>query len=287
MSNTQSLIAEVKSDLSKYADAHLLDEDSMYRDIVMGLKKFGNDLMEVHETVVKVDEGVADLPENFSSLYFAYLCEPVGYKKIAETHHLQESIFYTERHTRTTTWNECSDCCSTVSESTIKEDLYLRDKKIAEYHYNRPQLLKLGKTFNKNACHSTCRNKMVRDNPNEIVIIGTTLQANFNEGHIYIQYYGLPRDEDGMINIPETFNGYIEEYLEYRLKRKAAERLIGNNDAVGLSNMYSIYAQQENIALKNASNEVKMAHLGPKIFKKIATLNKMEGLRYQSALTRR
>ena len=54
MSNTQALIAEVKSDLSKYDDANLLDDDSMYRDITLGLKKFGNDLIEIHETMVEV-----------------------------------------------------------------------------------------------------------------------------------------------------------------------------------------------------------------------------------------
>ncbi len=56
MNNIESLIAEVKSDFSKYADANLLDEDSMYRDIILGLKKFGNDIMELHETVVEVKD---------------------------------------------------------------------------------------------------------------------------------------------------------------------------------------------------------------------------------------
>jgi hypothetical protein len=288
MSNTQSLIAEVKSDLSKYADAHLLDEDSMYRDIVLGLKRFGNDLMQVFEYVVKVEEGTGKLPDNFQTLYFAYLCNPVGYKPVVEEyHHLQDSLFYTERHVRTKEWNECTNCCSNVTETTIKEDLYFREKKVAEYYYGQPQLLRLGKAFNKTSCHSQCRNKLVRDNPNEIIIVGTTLQANFTEGHIYLQYYGLPQDENGMVDIPETFNGHLEMYLEYYVKRRAAERLIGNNDAVGLSTLYSVYAQQEAIALPNASNEAKMSRLGPKIFARLNRLNKLEGSQYHSALTRR
>ena len=34
MNNIESLISEVKSHLHKYDDANLLDEDSMYRDII-------------------------------------------------------------------------------------------------------------------------------------------------------------------------------------------------------------------------------------------------------------
>lgn len=286
MSNTQSLIEEVKSDLSKYADAHLLDEDSMYRDIVLGLKRFGNDLLEIHEIVVEVDDGEAQLPENFKVMYFAYLCEPLGVKKIdTEVHHLQDSIYYTEKTLRTRDWSECDDC-STVSDTVIKENLYFREKKAAEFYYHRPQLLSLGKTFHKSACHKFCRNKMIKDNPNEIVIIKTTLQANFKEGHIYMQYYGLPMDENGMIEIPDTFNGHLEEYLEYRVKRKSAERLIGNNDAVALSNMLGYFSNEESKALVKASSSIKMGKIKPKGMKRWSRLNKLEALEYESALTR-
>jgi len=286
MSNTQGLIAEVKSDLNKYADAHLLDEDSMYRDIVMGLKRMGNDILELHETVVEVEEGEVSLPENFRTLYFAYLCNPVGYyPTTTEVHHLQDSTVYTERTSRTTEWNECEACCETVSETVVKENLYFKEKKVAEFYYDKPQLLSLGKTFNKTACHRECRNKIVRDNPNEIIIIRNTLQANFPKGHIYMQYYGLPVDSDGLIEIPDTKNGHLEEYLEYRVKRKAAERLIGNNDAVGLSSLYGTYTTQERIALKNASNEIKMTSLKPKTFKRISRLNKLESMQYESPFT--
>lgn len=285
MSNTQSLIAEVSSDLQIYADASLLDEDSMYRDIVLGLKKFGNDLLEIHETVVKVENGEAQLPENFRTLYFAYMCEPVGYKPSVEVHSLQDVSFYVERHTRSKEWNECIDCCDTITEDTITESLYFKENKVADYYYGRPRLLSLGKTFRKTACHRECRNRIVKDNPDEIIIIGTTLQANFSEGHVYMQYYGLPQDKDGLIDFEDTFNGHLEEYLEYRLKRRAAERLIGNNEAVRLTNLYPVFKDNERVALKKASNELKMSRLKPKAFKRISRVNKLEALQYESAFS--
>ena len=290
-SNVEALIAEVRSDLSKYADAHLLDEDSMYRDIVLGLKKFGNDEMELHETVVQVEDGYADLPKSFFELYLAARCEPAGYTTSCdsedEIHDLQSSHFYKERTTYSRKWSECDNCCETLEENTVRENLYFKRKKLAEFRYDSPKLLSLGKTFNRNNCHSSCRNMLVRDNPDQIVIVKYRLQANFNEGSIYLQYYGLPIDENGNIDIPESKNGNLEEYLEYRLKRKAAERLIGNNDASGLANLYKSYLQQEQVHLKNASNELKMTRIQPKeTMRRWKRLNRLESLQFESAFTR-
>ena len=291
MNNIDSLIAEVKSDLSKYADASLLDEDSMYRDIILGMKRFGNDIMELHETMVEVKDGYATLPDNFFSLYLAALCSPRGFASTCETdvefHDLQSSHYYIERTQYTNKWNECDSCqTENLSENVIRENLYFKNKKVAEFYYDQPQLLSLGKTFNKNNCHSNCRNKLVRDNPNQIVIVKFRLQANFNEGDIYLQYYGLPLDEEGNIDIPESKNGHLEEYLEYRVKRKAAERLIANNDAVGLQSMYSVYKGEEQVSLKNASNELKMRSITPESMKRLKRLNRLESLQYESAFTR-
>lgn len=291
MNNIDSLIAEIKSDLSKYADAGLLDEDSMYRDAILGMKRFGNDIMELHETVVEVKDGYATLPDNFYSLYLAALCNPKGYVKTCgddvEFHDLQSSHFYVERTKFNNKWNECESCqCETLEENVIRENLYFKKKKVAEFYYDQPQLLSLGKTFNKNNCHSNCRNKLIKDNPNQIVIVNFRLQANFNEGDIYTQYYGLPVDENGAINIPESKNGHVEEYLEYRLKRKAAERLIANNDAVGLQSMYSVYKSEEQVSLRNASNELKMRSITPESMKRLKRLNRLESLQFESAFTR-
>lgn len=288
-SNIESLISEVKSDFSKYDDADLLDDDSMYRDIVNGLKRFGNDIMEIHETVVQVEDGYAELPETFYSLYFAYLCEPLGYscESDVEIHDLQSSHFYKERTSYNRKWDECDACCEDLKENVIRENLYFKRNKVAEFYYRNPQLLSLGKTFNKNNCHSNCRNKLVRDNPNEIVINRFRLQANFNEGDIYMQFYGLPVDENGDIDIPDTKNGHLETYLEYHLKRRITERLMGNSDAKSLANLYGIYSQHEQIALKNASNELKMKSITPQSLKRMKRLNRLESLQFESGLTMR
>lgn len=285
--NAEALIEEIKTSFSKYADAGLLDDNAMYRDIVLGLKRFGNDICMVHETVVEVRNGIAKLPDNFFSLYLAYLCEPAGYHKAPEiqTHDLQSSIMYKERTMHNSKWDECDPCCKEEEEKIIKENIYFDTGKV-EFYYKNPQLLRLGKTFVKNDCHSKCRNKLVRDNPNEIVIRNSTLQANFNEGFIYIQYYGFPTDEDGNIDIPDTPNGHLERFLEHDLKVRLMVRLIENSDAgPNIGNLLSYHQQQQQIALRNASNEVKMKSLTPDAFYRIAKQNKLDTLRYEIGRT--
>lgn len=279
--NVNALIAEVRSDLSKYSDAGLIDDNSIYRDIVKGLKKFGNDISELQEVVVEVKNYKAQLPEGYFSLYLAYLCKPLHYKTNDEFHDLQESLFYVERTESTNKWNECDASCVTQEEKIIKENLYFKRARV-EYTYHEPQLLSLGKSFKKSECHRECRNKLVKDNPNEIVIMNNQLSANFKEGTIYLQYYGLPLDEEGQIEIPDVANGVMESYLEYRVKRRLAERLIGNGDAQGIAQLFQHYAQQEQVELKNASGILKMSKIKPKsISRRITRLNRMENLTFE------
>lgn len=282
-SNVEGLIAQIKSDLSKYDDASLIDDTSLYRDITLGLKRFGNDIMQLHETMVEVKQGYGELPPSFFSLFVAYLCNPAGYKSQTFTQQdpLISSIVYKEKVINEKVWSECEAGCETVTENVIRENIYYNGKAL-QLHYANPTLLSLGKSFNKSNCHAACRNKLVKDNPNEIVILDYRLQANFNDGYIYMQYYGLPVDEEGNIEIPNTPNGHLETYLEYFLKRRLTERLMGNNDALGLQNLYQVYKGEETIALRNASTELKMSKLKPSTFKKIQRLNQLESRQYET-----
>jgi len=285
MSNTIALIEEVKNKLRKYSDSGLLDDNSMYREIVLGLKKFGNSVCELHEAVIHVKNGKGELPDNFSSLSFAYLCEPLGYEKDSnvEVHDLQSSYFYTERVENSTSWNECSPCCKDKEEKVIKESLYFVDGKV-DFYYKNPVLLKLStKSLKKNAINADCRNRIVRDNPEVIDINARTMNANFKEGYVYINYLGLPVDEDGKIEIPETYNGELEKYLEYRLLSETTLDLMGNNDAAGIQSLYTEYRRLESISLKNAVNDLKMNAINPnELRRRFRRLTRLEAVKYEA-----
>ena len=52
-------------------------------------------------------------------------------------------------------------------------------------------------------------------------------------------------DDDCLPVIPITPNGYLEEYLEYHVKRKILEDAMLSDDTVNKQYIYSSYMQQE------------------------------------------
>lgn len=282
----EEFIAEIKSDFSKLDEAGLIDEISIERDIELALKKFGNGVTQLQDTVLEVVNGKVSLPKGFYSLDVAFKCEPKGYSNEGTIEHntLQESNFFVRRTQRDKEWVSCDSCCTNEKETTITEKLYFKDNKSVDFHYHRPQLLRLGKSFKKSKCTKDCRNKFVKESPYEIVIIGNTLQANFDKGYIYMKYRGLMLDEDGELGIPESPNGNLVLYLEYFVKKRIAERLIANGDAIHIQNLFQEYARQEQIYLKNASNELKMMKLTPRVMRRLRTLNRLETLQYQTSM---
>lgn len=275
----EELFAEIRSELNRYDAAGLIDEIKMVRDATKALKRFGAGITTKQDTVLEVKGGKAKLPDNFHTLYSASLCTPLYYKTSAKVDSLMSSMFYVEKTINTTTWSQCDSCCEQESKSVIKENLYFNNN-LVEFHYSAPKLLTLSKHIDKSYVHTKCRNKVRQDRKDEISINELTLYTNFNEGHVYIEFYGLPRDEEGYIAIPETKTGHLETFVEYYLKRRIAESLLANGDAQGLSQMYQVYLAQERTALNHATNEIKGRAFSPRVMRNIAKLNRLESLQY-------
>lgn len=269
-----SLIAEIEKSMSQYKTAGLIDKADLYRWTNLALKNFGQSICTLTEKVVQVKDGKAFLPEGFHSLHFAAHCSPKGYY-VSNNHRpgIISSNIWRERVERKLEWDSCEPCCTTESETIISEDIYLDDNLIT-FYYQNPVVLKLGKAFKKDLCTNECKNRLVKESPYEINIVGTTLQANFNNGYIYIQYYGLEQDEKGLPLIPDTPKRKVEVYIEYHLKKKLLEQLLLNGDDVNLINMLSYYSQQERIEYPLAMSDAKFQTLNYNSYKKLAQQNR-------------
>lgn len=282
MPNIDTITSQVLRDLNKYADAGLIDENELYSDAVSALKRFGNDICTDQEAFVEIKNGLGQLPDQFFSLKMALECEPDYYQRSNIEHHtLLNSVFYTERVELSDAWNECDSCCKERTEKVIRENVYF-DSGSVSFTYKNPRILRLTKGFEKSVCATNCLNNYRIENPHEINIINRRkLQTNFSKGTVYIRYKGLPVDDEGFLDIPETANGHLDTYIEYYLKRRTAERLIGNNDALGLQTMYPIYKQEESLALRRAVNELKMTKLTPRELRKMMIRNRQEILTFE------
>lgn len=273
----KTFIAEIKADLATHAELGMIDETSLTRWVLSEITKFGEDIMTLQDTVVPIYKGKGTLPDNFYSLYIATKCDRLGYQVDEEDKKVvQNSMMWIERTERGQTWHKCCEydpCDKCIEEKTITETVYVKQRKV-DFHYTNPQFLKLGKRNDFSKCHSACRNAVIRDCPHTINIIGKRITTNFDKGDVYIQYYGLPKNEYGEFYIPEEDSGHLISYLEYHAKRKLTESLMVNNQGKNLASLFSYYIQEERRLRDYAETAIKMSNISPSSFKRITQRNR-------------
>lgn len=282
----EDFLIELKLSLESYNKRDLIDDASVYRWIEIALKKFGGDIAMKKDVIVDIKRGSAKMPSDYFDLIIAYKCDFAGYEipegeKIIPQ--LQNTIAWKERTERTQRWCSCNECCKEESEKTIVEKFYINvkdeDHEI-RCHYRRPELLRLSKPMLKDTCLSKCRNRMVKDNPNEINIINGFIHANF-DGPVYLIYRSLPFDDEENIFIPDTPSGLLVDYVENYVKMRLFEKWMFNGEVQGAADIFKFYAQQDNIKLRNAFTEVKMMNFSMSDYYKILDRNRARHMRYE------
>lgn len=251
------LLAGIKSTFKSYDSVGLINDIDVYDWYLEALKEFGALPFELYEEVLEVKNGEAKLPDGFRKLVLAVKCEPYTYST-PHKDHLQQSRFWTERHEKSALWDTCSDCCVEESEKYIVEKLYYRSYE-CNYYYKNPTRLRLTEGINRKMCTSDCQNFKEKKSPFEINIIkGKILQTNFTHGNVFIRYYGFEEDEDGFIEIPETFNGYLERYITDYVKGRLMESIVANGDATGgEQSLFALYRQDARDNKIKAMTELK------------------------------
>ena len=282
-----TLLAEIKSDFSKYDAQGLIDDDSCYRWAYNALRKFGNNIREIQEDIVYVKNGQAKLPDNFFSLYDALRAE-AGYYCVnsskEEDPAILDVLMWKETTTRKQTWDSCATCCKEESEETIKERIFI-DMNSNEYidlFYRNPRRLFLGKNITKDSIAPKCRLQYAPYTSEDVITIQEkTLYTNFDEGVVFIQYYGLPQDEAGKPIIPETDMNYVQEFVEYHLKRKILENIIANSDDTNLANLFQNITIREESLRALARTDAAFSKLTPNFFTRMRNLARIDSMKYE------
>lgn len=275
--------AELKRDLSQYYESGLIDDPSVLRWVMSGLKKFGATIMPYQETVVEVNNGRANLPENFYSLKHALKCDTDFIECSKDTEKiLVKSLFWTDVQIKQKQWNIKTEECTNqqIEEYTIREKTYIDGAAFTKF-YKNPTELKLSSNFKKSLCDNDCLNKYRSSSPHEINIIGTTLYTNFKQGEVYLKYKGLELDDRGIVMIPETPKGELETYLMYFVKRNIFEIVMTNGDDTNVANLFKYYLDAERQQLGLALTEAKFLGVTPRTLYKLMGRNQAERRRFE------
>lgn len=280
MNKVEEVITKVKTILEDYDASGLISEDLLYDDALTAIKSFGNDLTMFKESVLEVKNGKAVLPEDFYAMSTVMLVEPYRCNDVAiEYRTLTGFSFIEDTKILTNNWNECEDCCRNMDEKYIRKEQYVSNK-LAIVDYNRGKFLKHGKTFDKSVCNKSIREVWKQDEVDEFIIVGKELRLNFNKDvDVYIVYKGFPTDEEGNVDIVDTPNGHLYNYLERKLMERAYYYLILKTK--GSIPMLAQFKAEEDakarVARHNAHTDLKMMNFNLKrLSNRIAIRNKAE-----------
>lgn len=216
--------------------------------------------MQLTGKVLRVENGKASLPENFFDLDFIVKCSPESYKfEQGCKEHIQSSHFWKQRLEETYEWDNMSNSHKKTDFKLIEERVVFKEA-VVNFRYSNPIMLKPVKGIKRDSLTKTCKNLRVQQSPYEFNLIGETLQFNFGEGDVYIQYYGIPTTEDGDFELPDS--RHLQEYLIAYCKRKILEIVWLNDDDVNMINKMQFIKSEEDRLRGLAFTEVKFNALG-------------------------
>lgn len=269
-----SFFNETETTFSNFSETGDIDRISIKMWVIHCLKQMGNNICEVREGIVEVKNSQALLSEYFKSLKLALKLKPQGCKVSEQG---MESYIYKQRIENPAWYNHITKTYESGCDTKIVTEKILLNTEPAEFYYT-PEFLSVVKGIKKDSFAVDCVNlhPSIRDKyPHEISITQRTLNTNFKEGQVYIQYNSLPVDEDDEVVIPEITTGDLLQYVEAYVKTKIAENLIINGkNPQGITQLYAGWKQELPSLKRLALTECKFAGLSKGWEQKFKKLNR-------------
>lgn len=275
----KQLIAEILTDLRKYDDLGLIDMRTLNQTITNELKRFGSNVMDLRQTFIEINGGVARLPENFYKLKSAHRTRP----KDVECEDVEKDIWRTDIYVTKVIendyeWDNHSNSHYKKAYKEVIEKRLVRGSNVYIKH-DVVEKVWLTKGISKDYLTYDCINKELSNSANGSVIslTNSNITANFNEGVLFITYEGLP-EQDGDLYIPDLPN--LINYLTSKVKHKMLEGIWVNDETDTVAQKVSYFNQKATEHFIAAQTEVKFNGLPSNISKKMRAKNASELRKY-------
>ena len=261
--SSEICINNVKSALSSFDAAGLLNEDDFYVNIKWILNKLGLGVYIEAETVIDVYNYTATLPEDFYMLWAIHRCDLKSSNCIEKEFNLKPQIYYVRDELKNICYND-SRCerDRTITGTEYKREISFKSERCTQNYTNRLPL-KLKKSLYK--CHEGSINKNV-NSEHEFSIDLHNFKFNFKEGQVHLEYYALPKDEEGYLVILD--DEYVKTAIQDYLIFKTFQNLYYNQQGDVLQRMQ--YSEQK---YKESLRDVQM-HLATPTFKDLIDFGK-------------
>lgn len=236
------LIARVEKALHSYLAAGMLDRGDFYRWIKEIITKLNVPAYSPVHRIQNIEEGKLIIPDDVYQIWALY-----KYDAIPKTKKLQEITpeFETETIQRYECYNECSDPCDVHhiehKYNTMIVKHYI-DNSWWENTYEQGNLLQL-KNYKIDICDKDGPSFKIK-NDLQVTMDNNYFYFNFDEGAIYLQYYKIMLDEDGLPMIPDVTQ--IEQAIEYYIMYKFLQQVYINGEENVLQRMQFMRLEYDN-----------------------------------------
>jgi hypothetical protein len=231
----QEIYAKILRDLRSFMPSNSIDEGEFPVWTKEVLDNLGTGVMKEEEALLRVCDRKTKLPDDFHDFYAAYKCHHRGTDKDII---YQQNTFTAFQDVELNIFNKekgCEiDCCSAKNQlvETIKVRQYVGTGCLT-HEFHRPMLLHLAAHslldhFEENNAEHRGLNTddtewndefaigVHRRNHREISISDGFIYTHFKRDFIYLQYYALPLDQEGMPMLPD--NTQIKKAVEWWIK---------------------------------------------------------------------
>lgn len=217
--SAQNVFSRIKREFESFDSVNILNDREFPNYVGDVLADLGVGGLQEDNAFLKIKDGKAKLPDNYKILHAAWKCK--GCTAKVKKRHLQDTSYFENdvtcevRRRDANCQIECK-CSDKIIESiTIKQ--YVNEFDEDSYDYSDVSLLTISPNARKHLSPNSPNVKA--SSPNEITITKGYIFTNFEDGDIYIEYYGMPIDENNVPLIPNKpeVEKAIEWYIKWQL----------------------------------------------------------------------
>lgn len=214
----ESIYSEIKEELKSYFQTGVLDDLLFSRYTEDCLKRLGRSSYKIVETILKLEDYTAPLPQHFEAVRELWLVSPndLSYKMANSTY--EQTTFRVASHRE-----NASRCDSICAPEEIKVT-YKTNGNVVQTFYAH-HLLTPGNVNAQENCSLDSFN-MMANSSDTFEIKNNKIYTNFPSGYLHLVYYIKEYDDNDYQLVPDNIR--IKDYLKAYLKYKCFETIYNN-----------------------------------------------------------
>lgn len=242
------IMSNVKLELKSYDEVGIIDESNLFKHFEWIFNRLNTGVMQKYSLILDVEDFKAEIPFNFKMLDWIYKCSSCSSGQNTYRYYLHQPY----------TWKQqdyvkkiCYDkCCIKEEHEVITRSTWIETTEQVDTFCDK-KLLSLHEAVPKDKIFCDCPN-IHCFSENYFNMDKKNFYFNFEEGTVYIHFWGYEVDEDNLPVIPD--DPYIQKAIEDYLIFKAFSSIYYNTEsdvAQKLSYAQTMHAQSLAEALYN------------------------------------